>query len=143
MSLQLVRVIDQLPADFPALQAEAELEGHRNLTRLALGWSADPTEFVPLLAAFRDGRLIGIGGMTLEPDSSDELALRMRRLYVSPQARRQGVAQMIANALLQEAFDQSALVTVHAGNAGAAAFWMAMGFAPVEGRNWSHERRPH
>ncbi|HZZ68259.1 MAG TPA: GNAT family N-acetyltransferase [Phenylobacterium sp.] len=143
MSLQLVRVIDHLPTDFPALQAEAEREGHRNLTRLAQEWSADPTEFVALLAAFYDGRLVGIGGMTREPDSSDEPTLRMRRLYVSPQARRQGMARVIANALLQEAFDQSALVTVHAGNAGAAAFWMAMGFAPAEGRNWSHERRPH
>jgi len=31
-------------------------------------------------------------------------------------------------------------VTVHAGSAEAARFWQAIGFHPVAGRDWSHER---
>jgi GNAT superfamily N-acetyltransferase len=143
MSLQLVRVTDQLPMGFATLQAEAEREGHHNLTRLAKEWRDNPAMFVALLAAFLDGDLVGIGGLTGEPGAVDTPAMRMRRLYVSALARRQGVAQAIANALLQEAFDQSGLVTVHSANDGASAFWEAMGFERAEGRAWSHELRRH
>ncbi|HVI32806.1 GNAT family N-acetyltransferase [Phenylobacterium sp.] len=140
--VQLVRVFDDLPEGFEALRAEAEAEGHRHLTRLAQEWAEDPGRFAVVLAAFASGALVGVGALTPEPAPAPEPALRMRRLYVSKAARRQGVARTIASALLQEALDQVRLVTVHAGNSGAAAFWEAQGFAPVAGAAWSHEFRP-
>jgi len=143
VSLQLVRVVDTLPDGFAALRQQAEQEGHRHMTRLAETWSADPAAFVALIAAFDDGEIVGIGGLTPEPQPTDAPALRMRRLYVAPAARRLGVARAIAGALLQEALDQVGLVTVHAGHDDAAAFWEAMGFAAVADRAWSHEMRPH
>jgi GNAT superfamily N-acetyltransferase len=141
--LQLVRIVEALPDGFAALQAEAEREGHRHMTRLANDWADDPMAFVALIAAFSDGELVGIGGLTPEPEVIDEPALRMRRLYVSVSARRQGVARSIANALLQEALDQIDLVTVQAGNEGAAAFWEALGFEAVQDRAWSHALQCH
>jgi GNAT superfamily N-acetyltransferase len=143
MTLQLVRVVDALPDGFEALQAEAEREGHRHMTRLAKDWAGDPAAFVALIAAISDGELVGIGGLTPEPEPVDGPALRMRRLYVSASARREGVARSIANALLQEALDQVSLVTVHAGNDGAAAFWEALGFTAVRERAWSHALQRH
>ena len=143
MSVQLVRIVDALPDGFAALQAEAEGEGHRHMTRLASEWAENPAVFVAVIAAVGDGELVGIGGLTSETTDSDEPALRMRRLYVSAAARRQGVARSIANALLQEALDQVSLVTVHAGNDSATAFWEALGFEAVEARSWSHALRRH
>ena len=134
--LQLLRVEGQLPEDFPALRAEAEAEGHRNMARLAAEMASTPGMFTVVLAAFEGGELVGIGGVTPEP--TDPSVQRMRRLFVARRARRLGVARAIANGLLAEALQHAKTVTAHAGNAGAARFWEAMGFTPVADRAWSH-----
>lgn len=139
--IQLVRVLEALPDGFGALRAEAAAEGFRHMDRLAEEWAAGGEAFVALLAAFDDGELAGIGGLTREPAPSPEPALRLRRLYVRPSSRRLGVGRALASALIQEAFDQVALVTVHAGDGAAAAFWEAQGFASVAERAWSHMLR--
>lgn len=139
--IQLVRIQDELPDGFEALRLEADREGHNNMSRLAAERAAGDPFFIALLAAYRGGELAGIGGLTVEPAPAIEPALRMRRLYVRPDARRGGVARTLASALIQEAFDQTALVTVHAGGEAAARFWEAQGFTPVLDRPWSHELR--
>lgn len=137
--LTLARIFDALPEGFDALRAEADAEGHGNLARLAEEFAADREGFTALLAAFSDGQLVGIGGLTPEPEASPGSAYRMRRLFVSARARRRGVGTALANALLNEALGMTRLVTVHAGTPEAAAFWQALGFEPVAGRAWSHE----
>ncbi|RAK65563.1 GNAT family N-acetyltransferase [Phenylobacterium kunshanense] len=137
--VQLVRITDDLPEGFGALRAEADAEGHRHLSRLATELAETPGMFTALLAAFDDGVLVGIGGLTPEPEARPGEAWRMRRLYVRQRARRCGVARTIANALLSEALTLTRLVTVHAGNPDAARFWEVLGFERVEGRRWSHQ----
>jgi GNAT superfamily N-acetyltransferase len=143
--IQLVRIFDDLPEGFDALRAEAAAEGHGNMDRLAVDWASGAQRFdregEALLAAFVDGELAGIGGITVEPTATEAAALRMRRLYVARPHRRGGVARTIASALAQEAFGSAAWITVHAGNPGAEAFWEAQGFIRVRGRPWSHELR--
>jgi GNAT superfamily N-acetyltransferase len=141
--LQLVRIVGALPDGFAGLRAEADAEGHRHMARLADEWAEDPTIFVALIAALNEGEFVGIGGLTPEPRAVDQQALRMRRLYVSESARLQGVARAIASALMQEALDQVGLLTVHAGDKGAAAFWEALGFKAVQGEAWSHALQRH
>lgn len=143
--IQLIRIFDDLPEGFDALRAEATAEGHRNMNRLAADFESGAQRFdrdgEALLAALVGGELAGIGGLTLEPTESSEPTLRMRRLYVGTAHRRAGVARTIVMALVQEGFGYAGLLTVHAGNPGADAFWIAQGFTPVEGRAWSHELR--
>lgn len=139
--LQLIRIEDDLPEGFETLRAEAASEGYRHMDRLAAEHAAGRCSFVALFGALLGGDLVGVGGLTLEPEPQEEPALRLRRLYVRPGARRQGVARTLSSALCQEGLDQVALLTVHAGDARAAAFWEAQGFKPVEGRPWSHQLR--
>jgi GNAT superfamily N-acetyltransferase len=139
--IQLVRIEDGLPDGFEALRLEADREGHNNMSRLAAERSAGEPFFIALLAAYAGGELAGVGGLTAEPAPTAEPALRMRRLYVRPASRREGVGRTLASALIQEAFDQTDLVTVHAGDEAAARFWEAQGFLPVVDRPWSHELR--
>lgn len=143
MSVQLVRIVDDLPVGFDALAVAADAEGHGNMRRLANDWASGAQRFdqagEALLAAFMDGELAGVGGVTQEPEAGDEPALRMRRLYVAPRFRRQGVAAAIASTLLQESLAQAALITVHAGGDLAARFWESQGFRPCSERPWSHE----
>ncbi len=139
--VQLVRLTDSLPEGFDALMALASEEGHWNMARLADEVATGATTFIALLAAMSAGDLVGIGGMTFEPEPALEPAIRMRRLYVVPSARREGVARTIVSALLQEAWDQVDLVTVRAGSKDAGRFWATQGFSVVEGLPWSHQAR--
>ncbi|WP_247289224.1 GNAT family N-acetyltransferase [Bradyrhizobium sp. 37] len=88
-----------------------------------------------------NGRLAGVGAITDAPAMAAPPMWRMRRLYVHRQFRRREIARTIAGALLLEAVGKVSTVTVHAGNDGAAKFWEAIGFRPVEDRAWSHEAR--
>lgn len=138
---QLIRLTEDLPESFVALRSAADAEGFRAMSRLAAEWATTPDMFTCLLAAMDAGGLAGIGGLTAEPEPTDEPAMRMRRLYVRPDARRTGVGRTLANALLQEALDSVRLVTVHAGTTLAPAFWTALGFQAVASRPWTHEFR--
>ena len=124
-------VIDELPAGFDALRAEAHAEGYRFVERLATDWMSGTIRFdregEALLAARLNGVLAGIGGLTIEPVVPD--AMRMRRFYVRRAYRRGGIGRKLATALLERARGASRLVTVNAAPA-SAAFWESLGFAP-------------
>jgi GNAT superfamily N-acetyltransferase len=139
MSLRLERATRRLPIGFAELEADAEADGRRHMTRLAAEFAQTSEMFHAVFACFLDDGLAGIGAITDEPASTAQPAWRMRRLYVHRGFRRQGVARTIATTLLREAAGRVDVVTVHAGNPDAAQFWQAIGFAPVTGSAWSHE----
>ncbi|MBH5370309.1 GNAT family N-acetyltransferase [Bradyrhizobium glycinis] len=137
--ISLERAADTLPADFPALEADAKADGHAHMTRLVAEFATDRTMFHAIFTCHLDGRLAGIGAITNEPAPAPVPMWRMRRSYVHRDYRRRKVARAIANALLQEVAGKVATVTVHAANAGAVRFWEAMGFTEVDGQPWSHQ----
>lgn len=141
--MQLVRIQDDLPEDFGRLRAAADAEGFRALARLAAEWAQDRDAFVCLLGAMQDDRLAAIGGLIPEPEPQDQAAMRVRRLYVDPAARRSGVGRTLVNALLQEALDSVSLVTINARDTLAPAFWTALGFERVTDLPWSHQFAAH
>ena len=143
--IQLVRIIDDLPDGLPALLADAAAEGVRNMALLADGWASGDQRFQgdgeALLGALLAGELAGIGGLSIEPAAA-EPARRVRRFYVRPAFRRQGVARTLASALIQEALDQVDLLTCNAAASPAAVpFWEAQGFSPDNSGPWTHVLR--
>jgi GNAT superfamily N-acetyltransferase len=135
---ELELVIDNLPAGFDALRAEALAEGFRQMERLATDWDARITVFdresEALLAARLKGALAGIGGLTIDPVVPD--ALRMRRFYVRPAFRRSGVGRQLVTALSARApADQ--LITVNAAPA-SVPFWTSIGFTPDAHNGHTH-----
>ena len=127
--IRLERAVDALPAGFEALRAEARAEGHRMLDTLAAEWASGTMRFDRpgeiLTAAYLDGAMAGIGGVTLEPAIPG--ALRMRRFYVALAHRRHGVGRALAAALLDTARRQGCAVTCNAAG-GSERFWEALGF---------------
>ena len=140
MTISLQRVSSSLPHGFEDLKTDALADGHRHLIRLAAEFQQSPTMFHAVFAGYVDGRLAGIGAMTDEPALTSGSAWRLRRLYVHRNFRRLGVARTIVMALLREATGRIPTLTVHAGNDSAYLFWEAIGFRPVPGKAWSHER---
>jgi GNAT superfamily N-acetyltransferase len=138
--IRLERVTDALPADFEVLREEARLDRHHMLDTLACEWAAGAMRFdrpgEALLAAYADGVLAGIGGLTLEPALCG--ALRMRRFYVGIAYRRSGVGRALAEALLEKA--ASRVITANAA-AGSEAFWEMLGFVPDKRDGRTHIRR--
>jgi GNAT superfamily N-acetyltransferase len=125
------RVIDELPADFDTIRAEARAEGYRFLDRLAKDWASGAMRFdrpgEGLLTAYSAGVRAAIGGITIDPIVPD--ALRMRRFYVRPVFRRTGIGREIALALLEGALQRVRVVTLNAA-VESVPFWEALGFVP-------------
>jgi len=140
--MQVVRLQDGLPEDFDRLRAAAAAEGWRHMDRLAAEVAAGAPVFLALFAVREGGSLAGIGGLTEEPLPDDGApALRLRRDYVHPDARRRGVGRTLATAIIQEGLDSARRLTVHTDDSRAEAFWRTQGFTPVSGKAWNLEFR--
>ncbi len=128
--IEVEAVVEDLPAGFDTLRAEARAEGFRHVERLAADWQAHTIRFdrggEALLAARANRALAGIGGLTIEPVLPD--ALRMRRFYIRPAFRRNGIGRHLVTALLA-GVRAGRLITVNAGQA-SIPFWESVGFAP-------------
>lgn len=145
MDLQIHAVGAELPEDFHTLADAARSEGHGLLDRLLREWSSGALRFdrpgETLLIGRLEGRIVAVGGISVDP--VDASALRMRRFYVLPAARRRGVARALVNALLRRVSDAGA-VGVHVGIPSAFPFWHAVGFREVAEAGITHRwESPH
>lgn len=144
VSARIVRVFDDLPEGFTALSELAAREGVHNMQALAQQWADGSQRFEEpgaLFAAYVDGELAGVGGVTPQAGMA-EPAMRMRRLYVAPSFRRAGVGQALAGAMIQQGFQAARLLTSNAEASEAAGpFWEAIGFEQVTGPDFTHQLR--
>jgi GNAT superfamily N-acetyltransferase len=140
MTIDIRRFRDRLPQEIADLESEARQEGYLHITRLIDEWSTGDNRFQRdgerLLGAYVDDALAGIGSMTVETAMSG--VLRMRRFYVRPATRGRGIGRILALALLDHARSFCTVVTVHAGNDGAAKFWESLGFQPHGRDGYTH-----
>lgn len=141
--VRLEPVVEALPAGFDQLRAEAGAEGHRFLDRLANDWASGVIRFdrlgERLLAAYSDDdMLVGVGGITVDPEIPE--ALRMRRFYTCSAFRRTGIGRAIAETLLESALNRVDTITVNAAPA-SFRFWESLGFVPDQQAGHSHVLR--
>ena len=125
-----------LPEGLAVLASEARSEGYRMLDVLIAEWESGANRFdgpgEAVLGVMAGTVLVGIGGMTVDPDYPD--ALRMRRFYVSARHRRRGAGSAMARALLERPETQGLLIVLTAGTAAAPAFWESLGFTRAGAR---------
>ncbi len=136
MAVQIEKIHDALPTGINTLVTASHAEGIRNISTLVDQWHTGEQRFnqhnAALFAAFSDGQLAGIGGITRE-DGLDEPAMRARRFYVLPQFRRSGIATALAKACMAHGLSICPTLTCNAQASDAAGvFWEAMGFEAVE-----------
>jgi GNAT superfamily N-acetyltransferase len=143
MALLLQRIEGVLPVEVSDLAVSAQQEGFSHVARLVTQWNegfrfARSGEI--LMGVWHDGILAAIGGVTIDPAHAE--ALRMRRFYVRPDFRRQGIGRLLAQDLLHHALSSHRPVFVHAGTAVAPMFWEALGFSKHEQDGHTHQFLP-
>ncbi|KGS14118.1 GNAT family N-acetyltransferase [Pseudomonas tremae] len=138
-----IRKISCLPQQVLILKEEADAEGFRFLARLVEEWESGTNRFDGkgecLMAAFLDGCLVGIGGLSRDPFIEGEVG-RLRRLYVSSASRGQNIGTTLVNHLVEHAAECFSVVRLFTDTSSAAGFYLRCGFQPVNDRHASHVR---
>jgi GNAT superfamily N-acetyltransferase len=142
MSISLHLLTRFPPIGFTQLRAEAEAENFHHMARLAEEWETRSQRFQfegeGLFAALLNDRLMGVGGVTRDPVLPPDQALRVRRLYVRREGRRQGVGRALVHRIARQAFLHAPAVVTNARTPPAARFFEALGFAAEDGDGWTH-----
>lgn len=133
-----------LPDRVAPLAGHADHEGIRIVSTVLERWQDESERYQgrgeAILAAVVDDEVVGIGALSRCPHVDG--SLRMRRFYVAPAWRRQGVARSLAEELIAVGHAYTDLITCNAGaSAAAAPFWESVGFVPVDVEGISHVHR--
>lgn len=139
-----VKKTPELPEGFGLLMEESEADGFHFLTRMQGEWWSGANRFsLPgeaLFEARKGGRLAGICGLNLDPYAGDVAVGRLRRMYVSKDARRSGVGTALVSAAIAHARGRFKMVRLRTDSGDAAAFYAACGFRRTDGAGRStHE----
>jgi GNAT superfamily N-acetyltransferase len=121
--------------DLPALRelrVESRQEGFKFMERLCEEWASGANRFdapgEALFLALANDHVIGICGLNRDPYTPDPHTGRIRRLYVLPAHRRNGVGQALLEAVIAHARGHFNQLRVRTDNA--RAFYTTRGFRP-------------
>jgi len=136
-----IRKISALAPQILVLEAEAVAEGFRFLTRLIAEWETGTNRFDQagecLFGAFRNGRLIAVGGLSCDPFAGPGTG-RLRRVYVARASREQNVGKALVLHLLEQARGHFRVVRLSTDTPEGAAFYLRCGFQPIQDDNATH-----
>ncbi|WP_084158352.1 MULTISPECIES: GNAT family N-acetyltransferase [Exiguobacterium] len=136
-------IFDLSLVDLTDLLVASRQEGFRMLDRLVNDFRDGRNRFDQpgecLLGVFDDsGNLLGIGGLNQDPYSPGLPVGRLRRFYILPDYRRQGIGRRLANALLLEAKWTFLTVILRTYTMQGAQFYESLGFIPYDTSTSSH-----
>jgi GNAT superfamily N-acetyltransferase len=131
-----------LPAGIGELRIEAAGEGFRFVDKLITEWHSGTNRFAEageiFLGAFRADELIAVGGLNHDPYADQSRIGRLRHLYVRKSERRSGVGSILVRQLLAQAEGIFQSVHLRTGTQEAAAFYVGLGFCPVQDKTATH-----
>lgn len=134
MPINLKVIEDLNTVDVSKLVEESEAEGYRFLKRLVSQYEDGTNTFNQpgeVLYGVWDqhGQLVAIGGLNRDPYSSKEGVGRLRRFYISPNSRRQGIGTLLLKAIIDHGRSHFKEIVVRTDSASADAFYRANGFS--------------
>ncbi len=134
MKLELKEITDLKSVDVSKLVEESEAEGYRFLRRLADQYEDGTNTFDQegeVLYGVWDQHehLVAIGGLNRDPYSDKSGVGRLRRFYISPDARRQGIGTKLLKKIVDHANGHFKEIVVRTDSANADAFYRANGFS--------------
>jgi GNAT superfamily N-acetyltransferase len=124
-----------LPEGIDELARSARNEGFLFLDRLIGDHRTGDNMFARpgevLFAVREDGRLVGIGGLNIDPFDTSGTTGRLRRLYVDPTCRGRGMGKALVRALESVAVQHFVALRLFTDDATAARFYLALGYSAV------------
>ena len=136
----IVDITDLSEYDISHIRNMAEQEGYHMLNRLVTDFGSGENRFDKegeKLIGFVSGHMIvGLCGLNVEPTSVNHG--RIRRLYVLPVYRRQGIGTELINHLIAFAGKYYKGVVVNIGNLPVGNFYESIGFEPVNNPSYTH-----
>ena len=107
-------------------------EGFLFLDRLAQDWATGKNRFdgeqESLYKIQVEGQVIGIGGINRSPYTDDEKVGRIRRFYIHPEYRRQGIGASLITRIIADHGRHYQRITLRTDHANAAKFYESLGF---------------
>ena len=134
MTNNLREITDLKSVDVTKLVEESEAEGYRFLKRLVSQYEDGTNTFNQegeVLYGVWDqhDQLVAIGGLNRDPYSTKEGVGRLRRFYISPNARRQGIGTRLLKEIIKYGQGNFKEIVVRIDSWMADAFYRANGFS--------------
>jgi GNAT superfamily N-acetyltransferase len=131
--MQINKILDLSKVDISSLVEESKQEGFRFLERLVNEYKNGTNEFKKpseaLYGVFTDtGIIVGIGGLNVDPYTTDEKVGRIRRFYILRNFRRKGIGQILLNRIVNEAKKDFDRLVLHTDTPEASKFYRSFGF---------------
>ena len=138
--------IDPSTAQLEELAVEARKLGHAFVDRLIQDARTGQNRFEKsgecFYGVFCDGMLVGCGGINQDP-YTDQHVGRLRHIYVLANARREGLARMLVQELLNRSKVTFSTFRLRTSGEIADKFYDAMGFVRTDDENATHIIRVH
>jgi GNAT superfamily N-acetyltransferase len=138
MAVTVERLVEMPELALAEIASEADRTGCFFVRRLKEEWTSGVNRFSEpgeaLFGAWLEGRLVGVGGLNVDPYAGDERVGRVRRLYVLQGFRRRGVATLLVQAALNAARGRFRELRLRTQNDKAGQFYERLGFLPAVDR---------
>ena len=132
--MSIDRISDLEAGQVAALVAESEAQGLRFVRRLAEEWASGANHFdrpgEALFVARDDRRVVGVGGLNLDPYAAEPTVGRVRHLYVLTAYRRLGIGRRIVEEIIEAARGRFERLRLSTSNPEAALLYERLGFHP-------------
>jgi GNAT superfamily N-acetyltransferase len=131
--MHIIKIINLFTVNYSSLIEESKEDGFRFLDRLVNDYKNGTNDFKKpseaLFGVFTDkGILIGIGGLNVDPYTTDQKVGRVRRFYVSKYFRRKGIGLILLNKIVIEAKKNFDILVLHTDTPQASQFYTSFGF---------------
>lgn len=131
------------PLRFTALLKQSQAEGYNLVLRFCENWEAGDNRFdLPgevFYGVENDGRLIGMGGRSVDPYLNDQATLRVRHVYIMPEWREMGIGAALMKRIMEIPPGQYRRMTLRTLHIGARKFYEKIGFQYVGEGEVTHE----
>jgi GNAT superfamily N-acetyltransferase len=133
----------QLPVPgIESLQAEARQEGYQFIDTLVEEWASAKNRFdgpgETLCGCLDQDLLVGVGALSCDPFAGRPDMGRIRKVYLRPAWRNQGVGRTLVSALVDQARRHFRCVRLRVENDRAARLYESLGFVPISNPDASH-----
>jgi GNAT superfamily N-acetyltransferase len=133
------------PYDWTEILESSLSEGHHMVHRLVTDFRAGTNRFdapgESLFAHIDGNAVVAVGGVNVDEERRFGSAGRVRRLYVIPRCRGNGLARSLLNEIIVRTFRKFDVLTVNVGKLDARGFYEHFGFTPIEHTGITHVKQ--